>query len=37
MKEILGLSSFPVGVRLLLDHEKHPEEAQVLLQHRYCT
>lgn len=36
MKEILGLMSFPVGVRLLLDNEKFPEEAQVLSQHRYC-
>lgn len=26
----------PVGVRLLLDNEKYPEDAQSLTQHRYC-
>jgi uncharacterized protein (DUF169 family) len=36
MAAVLGLSSLPVGVRLLLDNEKHPERAQVLSQHRYC-
>jgi uncharacterized protein (DUF169 family) len=36
MKEILGLSSYPVGVRLLLDNEECPGEAKTLDQHRYC-
>ena len=36
MSAVLGLASFPVGVRLLLNNEKYPEEAQVLLQQRYC-
>jgi uncharacterized protein (DUF169 family) len=36
MSSVLGLSSLPVGVRLLLDNQKYPEEAQRLSQHRYC-
>jgi uncharacterized protein (DUF169 family) len=36
MVAVLGLASFPVGVRLLLDNEKYPEETQRLSQHRYC-
>jgi len=36
MAAVLGLTGFPVGVRLLADNEKYPDEAHVLSQHRYC-
>jgi len=35
MRDILGLSVAPVGVRFLTDG-KQPNEAQALRQHRYC-
>ena len=36
MASILGLSSFPVGVRLLPGNGEIPVEAERLLQYRYC-
>ena len=36
MISILGLHSQPVGVRLLTEQLRDPEEANLLDQHRYC-
>jgi uncharacterized protein (DUF169 family) len=36
LKSILGLTSSPVGVRLVMTNEKKPASARELQQHRYC-
>jgi uncharacterized protein (DUF169 family) len=36
MIAILGLTSSPVGVRLLSENDPYPKDAQVLTGHRYC-
>ncbi|MEM3432834.1 MAG: DUF169 domain-containing protein [Candidatus Methanomethyliaceae archaeon] len=36
MKSILGLDTYPVGVRFLGQEDDYPEGAEVLKQHRYC-
>lgn len=36
VKEILGLNTFPVGVRFIFNESQMPKDARKVKHHRYC-
>lgn len=36
VKQILGLQTFPVGIRFIFNEDRIPREAGKLKSHRYC-